>query len=110
MANLLANPTSRTNIVQSIKALVLKYNYDGIDLDFEVFYTQDGRSTWPALKPNWIIFIKELSTVLREQGKLLSVTTPPYFAPETKRAGNSVYSWAEIGPYIDRLRIMAYDF
>jgi len=110
LANLLANPTSRTNIVQSIKALVLKYNYDGIDLDFEVFYTQDGRSTWPALKPNWIIFIKELSTVLREQGKLLSVTTPPDFAPETKRAGNSVYSWAEIGPYIDRLRIMAYDF
>ena len=110
LANLLANPTSRTNIVQSIKALVLKYNYDGIDLDFEVFYTQDGRSTWPALKPNWIIFIKELSTVLHEQGKLLSVTTPPDFAPETKRAGNSVYSWAEIGPYIDRLRIMAYDF
>ena len=110
LANLLANPTSRTNIVQSIKALVLKYNYDGIDLDFEVFYTQDGRSSWPPLKPNWIIFIKELSTVLREQGKLLSVTTPPDFAPETKRAGNSVYSWAEIGPYIDRLRIMAYDF
>ena len=110
LANLLGNPTSRTNIVQSIKALVLKYNYDGIDLDFEVFYTQDGRSTWPALKPNWIIFIKELSTVLHEQGKLLSVTTPPDFAPETKRAGNSVYSWAEIGPYIDRLRIMAYDF
>jgi len=110
LANLLANPTSRTNIVQSIKALVLKYNYDGIDLDFEVFYTQDGRSTWPVLKPNWIIFIKELSTVLHEQGKLLSVTTPPDFAPETKRAGNSVYSWAEIGPYIDRLRIMAYDF
>ena len=110
LANLLANPTSRTNIVQSIKSLVLKYNYDGIDLDFEVFYTQDGRSTWPALKPNWIIFIKELSSVLHEQGKLLSVTTPPDFAPETKRAGNSVYSWAEIGPYIDRLRIMAYDF
>ena len=110
LANLLANPTSRTDIIQSIKALVLKYNYDGIDLDFEVFYTQDGRSTWPALKPNWIIFIKELSTVLHEQGKLLSVTTPPDFAPETKRAGNSVYSWAEIGPHIDRLRIMAYDF
>jgi len=110
LANLLANPTSRSNIVQSIKALVLKYNYDGIDLDFEVFYTQDGRSSWPTLKPNWIIFIKELSTVLHEQGKLLSVTTPPDFAPETKRAGNSVYSWAEIGPYIDRLRIMAYDF
>jgi len=110
LANLLANPNSRTNIVQTIRALVLKYNYDGIDLDFETFYTQDGRSSWPALKPNWILFIKELSTALHDQGKLLSVTTPPDFAPETKRAGNSVYSWAEIGPMIDRLRIMAYDF
>lgn len=110
LANLLMNPTSRTNIIQSIKALVLKYNYDGIDLDFETFYTQDGRSSWAALKPNWIAFIKELSIALHDQGKLLSVTTPPDFAPETKRAGNWVFSWAEIGPLIDRLRIMAYDF
>ena len=110
LANLLANPTSRSNIVQTIKALVLKYNYDGIDLDFETFYTQDGRSSWATLKPNWIAFIKELSTALHDQGKLLSVTTPPDFAPETKRAGNWIYSWAEIGPLIDRLRIMAYDF
>jgi len=110
LANLLVNPTSRSNIVQTIKSLVLKYNYDGIDLDFETFYTQDGRSSWAALKPNWIAFIKELSTALHEQGKLLSITTPPDFAPETKRAGNWIYSWAEIGPLIDRLRIMAYDF
>ena len=110
LANLLANPTSRSNIVQTIKSLVLKYNYDGIDLDFETFYTQDGRSSWAALKPNWIAFIKELSTALHDQGKLLSITTPPDFAPETKRAGNWIYSWAEIGPLIDRLRIMAYDF
>ena len=110
LANLLANSNSRTNIVQTIKSLVLKYNYDGIDLDFETFYTQDGRSSWPALQPNWVAFIKELSTALHDQGKLLSVSSPPDFAPETKRAGNSVYSWAEIAPFIDRLRIMAYDF
>jgi spore germination protein YaaH len=110
LATLLANPTTRTSIVQSIKDLVLRHNYDGIDLDFEVFYIQDGRSTWATTKPNWIAFVKELSTELHQQGKLLSVTTPPDFAPETKRAGNWVFSWAEIGPHIDRLRIMAYDF
>ena len=110
LAGLLANSTTRTSIVQSIKDLVLRNNYDGIDLDFEVFYTQDGRSTWATTKPNWIAFIKELSAELHQQGKLLSVTTPPDFAPETKRAGNWVFSWAEIGPHIDRLRIMAYDF
>jgi len=110
LANLLANPNSRSDIVQTIKNLVLKYNYDGVDLDFETFYTKDGRSSWATLKPNWIAFVKELSAALHDQGKLLSITTPPDFAPETKRAGNSVYSWLEIGPVIDRLRIMAYDF
>jgi spore germination protein YaaH len=110
LASLLANPNSRSDIVQTIKNLVLKYNYDGIDLDFETFYTKDGRSSWATLKPNWITFVKELSAALHDQGKLLSITTPPDFAPETKRAGNSVYSWSEIGPVIDRLRIMAYDF
>ena len=110
LASLLANPNSRSDIIQTIKNLVLKYNYDGIDLDFETFYTQDGRSSWTTLKPNWIAFVKELSAALHDQGKLLSITTPPDFAPETKRAGNSVYSWSEIGPVIDRLRIMAYDF
>ncbi|NCV74128.1 MAG: glycosyl hydrolase, partial [Actinobacteria bacterium] len=92
LANLLAKESSRNNIVQSLKSLVLRQNYDGIDLDFETFYTKDGRSSWPALKPNWILFIQQLSAELRAQGKLLSVTTPPDFAKETKRAGNSVYS------------------
>ncbi|MEY3723463.1 MAG: hypothetical protein RL649_313 [Actinomycetota bacterium] len=93
LANMLAKESSRNNIVQSLKALVLSQNYDGIDLDFETFYTKDGRSSWPALKPNWILFIQQLSNELRAQGKLLSVTTPPDFAKD-----------------IDRLRIMAYDF
>jgi len=93
LANMLARESARNNIVQSLKSLVLKHNYDGIDLDFETFYTKDGRSSWPALKPNWILFIQQLSNELRAQGKLLSVTTPPDFAKETKRAGNS--AWTE---------------
>jgi len=111
LAGLLANETRRTTLVKSIRDLVAKYNYDGIDLDFETFYAKgETRTNWPAIKPNWVAFIKELSTALRADGKLLSVTTPPDFDPATKRAGNWVYAWSEIAPFIDRLRIMAYDF
>jgi len=60
LSKLLANPVSRTQVVNAIVELVMKYNYDGIDLDFEGFAF--------------------------------------------------VYAWAEIAPYIDRLRIMTYDF
>ena len=111
LALLLADPTRRANLVKSITDLVAKYNYDGIDLDFETFYAKgESRTNWPVIKPNWVFFIKDLSTALHAEGKLLSVTTPPDFDPATKRAGNWVYAWGEIGPLIDRLRIMAYDY
>ena len=111
LAGILANESKRAVLVKSIRDLVAKYNYDGIDLDFEKFYAKgETRANWVAMKPNWVSFIKELSTVLHADGKLLSVTTPPDFDKATKRAGNWVYAWAEMGPYIDRLRIMAYDY
>ena len=111
LALLLADPTRRANLVKSITDFVAKYNYDGIDLDFETFYAKgESRTNWPVIKPNWVFFIKDLSTALHAEGKLLSVTTPPDFDPATKRAGNWVYAWGEIGPLIDRLRIMAYDY
>jgi spore germination protein YaaH len=103
MAGLLTNDTRRAVLVKSIRDLVAKYNYDGIDLDIETFYAKgESRTNWPVMKPNWISFIKELSTALHTDGKLLSVTTPPDFDPTTKRAGNWVYAWSDIGPLIDR--------
>jgi spore germination protein YaaH len=111
LAGILANESRRAVLVKSVRDLVAKYNYDGIDLDFETFYAKgETRANWVAMKPNWVAFIKELSTALHADGKLLSVTTPPDFDPATKRAGNWVYAWSEIGPLIDRLRIMAYDY
>ena len=111
LAGILAKESRRAVLVKSIRDLVARYNYDGIDLDFEKFYAKgETRANWITLKPNWVTFIKELSAVLRADGKLLSVTTPPDFDPATKRAGNWVYAWGEMGPHIDRLRIMAYDF
>jgi spore germination protein YaaH len=111
LAGVLANESKRAVLVKSIRDLVAKYNYDGIDLDFEKFYAKgETRANWVTLKPTWVSFIKELSAVLHADGKLLSVTTPPDFDPATKRAGNWVYAWAEMGPHIDRLRIMAYDY
>jgi spore germination protein YaaH len=111
LAGILANESRRATLVKTIRDLVAKYNYDGIDLDFETFYAKgETRANWVAMKPNWVSFISELSTALHTDGKLLSVTTPPDFDPATKRAGNWVYAWGEIGPLIDRLRIMAYDY
>jgi len=110
LAKLLANPMSRTQVVTAITDLVMANNYDGIDLDFEGFAFVDKNTTWNSTKPNWIAFVKELSGVLKSKNKLLSVSTPYLYDPAEAQKGYFVYAWADIAPYIDRLRIMTYDF
>lgn len=110
LANLISKPVSRKQVVDAIMMTVASQNYDGIDLDFEGFAFIDSPSTWKATAPNWVLFIKELSAALQAQNKLLSVTTPYVFNPAEKQKGYFVYAWAEIAPFIDRLRIMTYDY
>ena len=107
----LAKPSSRKEVVTTITNLVVSNNFDGIDLDLEGFAFSDGSSSWNKTKPVWTQFIVELSASLHEKNKLLSVTTPVLFDPATGRKGSyHVYNWAGIAPYIDRLRIMTYDY
>lgn len=110
LANLLAKPVSRKQVVDVIVATVASQNYDGIDLDFEGFAFIDPNTTWKATAPNWVLFVKELSTALHAEKKILSVTTPYLFNPAEAQKGYFVYAWAQIAPFIDRLRIMTYDY
>jgi hypothetical protein len=110
LSKLMANPTSRTQIVNAITNLIMTNNYDGIDLDFEGFAFVDKNTTWSATKPHWIAFVKELSGVLKSKNKLLSVSTPYLYDPAGAQKGYFVYAWADIAPFIDRLRIMTYDY
>ena len=110
LAKLLANPTSRTQVVNAITDLVMTNNYDGIDLDFEGFAFVDKNTTWNSTKPNWIAFVKELSGVLKSKNKLLSVSTPYMYDPAGAQKGYFVYAWADVASSIDRLRIMTYDY
>jgi len=110
LANLLAKPASRKQVVEAIVATVTSQNYDGIDLDFEGFAFIDPNTTWKTTAPNWVLFVKELGAALHAQKKILSITTPYLFNPAEKQKGYFVYSWAEIASSIDRLRIMTYDY
>ena len=110
LANLLAKPVSRKQVVDAIVATVASQNYDGIDLDFEGFAFIDPNTTWKATAPNWVLFVKELSAALHAEKKILSITTPYLFNPAEAQKGYFVYAWAQIAPFIDRLRIMTYDY
>lgn len=110
LAGLLAKPAARTQIVQAITNMVITNNFDGVDLDFEGFAFVDSNKTWPKTAPLWTALVKELSASLHAQKKILSVSTPYVLDPKGTQRGYYVYAWAAIAPYIDRLRIMTYDY
>ena len=111
MAAVLADPTTRTQHVQTIVDLANANNYHGIDLDYEVFAFGDRRSTWGATRPNWVAFVTELALRLHLDGRTLTVSVPPIYDGE--RNGDSgywVYDYAAMGKVVDHIRIMAYDY
>ena len=110
LANLLSTDAGRSAAVQVISDLVNQNNFDGIDLDFENFAFVDGNTSWDSTKPNWVAFVKKLSDALHANGKLLSITSPYLVDPASGKKGYYVYAWADIAPFIDRLRIMTYDY
>ncbi len=110
LSGYLANAATRTTIVKTIVDLVLTNNFDGIDLDYEGFAFVDGNTTWTKTAPRWVAFIKELSAAMRSHNKLLSISTPYVYDPKEKQKGYFVYAWADVASYIDRLRIMTYDY
>lgn len=107
---LLAQKKSRTAHVKDIVALVKKYNFDGIDIDYEAKLAETG--------PYFSSFLTELSLVLHKDKKQLICTIEARTPPESKYATTSkailskvgyANDYKIIGKVCDQVRIMAYD-
>jgi spore germination protein YaaH len=111
MAAILADPTTRSQHVDTIRSFAADGDYDGIDIDYEQFAFADGRDTWATTRPNWVAFIEELGAALRADGRTLTVSIPPvYDAEQTSASGYWVYDYGAIIDHVDRIRMMTYDF
>lgn len=111
MAAIIADPDTRTAHVDALVAFAEAGGYDGLDLDYEQFAFSDGRDTWATTRPNWVAFVRQLSERLDDDGRTLTVSIPPvYDAEQTADSGFWVYDHGAIAPYVDRIRVMAYDF
>lgn len=111
MAALLADPAARATHVAAIADLAATNGFDGIDIDYEKFAFADPRSSWETTRPLWISFISELGARLHADGRILTVTVP--YITDTARtdlSGYWVYDYAGIEPFVDQIRIMAYDY
>lgn len=110
MQKILSDSTKRAQLVKTLVDLAVKNGFDGLDLDWEGFAFTDGTASWTVTSPLWTTFVKELAIKLHAQGDILSVTTPEARDPASGKRGYWLYNWPEIGPVIDRLRIMTYDY
>jgi len=109
MKALIADPARRNAHADAIVARVIAGGYDGIDIDYEVFAFGDHMPRYDATySTHWVDFIRALSARLHANGKLLSVTVPPVWNLGT--SGYTFYAQDKIAPYVDRLRLMVYDW
>ena len=91
----LSKTTSRTNLIRNLMSEVLKYDIDGINVDFE-------EVSYDAGEP-FVQFIRELSIECRKEGIVLSVDN---YVP---RASTTHYNRKEQGIVADYVIIMGYD-
>ena len=91
----LSKTTSRTNLIRNLMNEVLKYDIDGINVDFE-------EVSYDAGEP-FVQFIRELSIQCRKEGIVLSVDN---YVP---RESTAHYNRKEQGLVADYVIIMGYD-
>lgn len=100
----LRSPTKRAAHVKQIVELVQKYNFDGIDIDYE------GKKA--TTKPYFSLFLKEL---YKAMGKKFVSCTIEARTPLTSRYDtipkDIAYAndYTAVNAYCDRVRIMTYD-
>lgn len=100
VVHVLSNDALRARHIQFIVDEVMARNYDGIDIDYE--------SLSPSLRAPYSAFIKDLAEALHSQGKML---TAAVHAKSSDYGGlGGFQDWVVMGQYVDRLRIMTYDY
>ena len=111
MAAILADPATRAQHVDAIANFAAVHNFQGIDIDYEKFAFKDDRSTWATPGPTGWRSSPELGARLHADGRMLTVSVPPiYDTGQSPDSGYWVYDYGGIAPYVDAIRIMAYDY
>ncbi|MDP4015091.1 MAG: glycosyl hydrolase family 18 protein [Candidatus Nanopelagicales bacterium] len=106
----LSKKKNRKALSRQFADWAVKAKVHGVDLDWENFAFNDGSATWKATKPRFVKTVRLMSKKLHRVGKRLSVTVPGGYSPDKPGGGYWVYAWKKIAPYVDRLRLMTYDY
>lgn len=101
VAALVRTEASRAAHVHALVTLVVAHDYDGIELDYELFRDAD-RDGFSAL-------MRELGAALRARGKMLAAAFHPKTSEPGGDWGPGGQDWKALGAAVDQFRIMTYD-
>lgn len=94
---ILSSATLRQSVISSIAANTVKYELDGINIDFENVMPQD--------RENLTLFVTQLSAEMKRLGAKLSIDV----SPDLNTDWTAAFDYAALGRQLDYLVLMSYD-
>lgn len=99
---MIETPEARTDHIAQIVDLVLRMDYDGIDIDYEAFH--------PNTREAFSLFIEELADALHAHDKWLSIAVHAKTDDAGAWGGAAAQDWPRLTAAVDVFRIMTYDY
>ncbi|XP_026668803.1 probable chitinase 10 isoform X2 [Ceratina calcarata] len=106
-SRLVNNPAARKKFIQQAIQFLEKYDFDGLDLDWEypVCWQVDCKKGPASDKQGFADLLRELSSELKPRGLLLSSAVSP-----SKQVIDHGYDVPALAKYLDWIAVMTYDF
>lgn len=96
----LSEPALRSACINDIAATIEKFNFDGVNMDFEMIHLQD--------RDGYSEFMRLLQKRLKTMGKLTTIAVPAKFS-DTVNSWNGQFDYEKLGQYSDIVMVMTYN-
>ncbi|HDR8183487.1 TPA: spore protein O [Bacillus thuringiensis] len=99
--NVLSNPAKRNKLINQIYSIVVKYKYEGVNIDLENIKPED--------RDLLTTFVKETSKKFHSSGHSVMVSVPAKNEDSYWNTWTWPFDYAQLGKNADFLQVMTYD-